>query len=349
MLADGLRVGLLPERLGNGAPSPCGELRLLAPYLHPDFASHYNVELMTGLDDRRFFDVVVAQRFIAFDATYEQVEAFLAHLARWGSRLVYDLDDNLLDRHPVLAVEREVQRFRPQIRLLLRSATLVTVSTPKLAERVKRIATKTIVVANALPDHWQRKVLFPQNEPDGVVIGYYGSFTHQRDYMNMIGGLRGSLRYIKSPCRIELCGVTSDPRFFSLLSDIADVRVIDVQPNYPQFFRMFRDRIRWDIGLAPLARGSFEDSKSDIKYLEYAAFGYAGVYSRCPPYERVEDGATGLVCENRADDWTQAILTLANGPALRQSIVERSRKDVIENRSTSANGKLLRSAFNEAF
>ncbi len=99
-------------------------------------------------------------------------------------------------------------------------------------------------------------------------------------------------------------------------------------PNYPDFFRFMRDKARWDIGLAPLERGRFQDAKSDIKYLEFSAFGCAGIYSNAPAYDAVRDGETGLVRDNLPSEWAEAIVRLVKDRELRAALVERARETV---------------------
>src|SRR5262249_58233502 len=51
-----------------------------------------------------------------------------------------------------------------------------------------------------------------------------------------------------------------------------------------------------DVGLAPLLPSDFNRARSDLKYLEYAAHGVAGVYADLEPFRgSVRDGETGLL------------------------------------------------------
>src|SRR4029079_5850990 len=51
-----------------------------------------------------------------------------------------------------------------------------------------------------------------------------------------------------------------------------------------------------DIGIAPLLPTAYNRGRSDVKFLEYAASGVAGIYARLDPYQHsVEDGRTGLL------------------------------------------------------
>ncbi len=58
-----------------------------------------------------------------------------------------------------------------------------------------------------------------------------------------------------------------------------------------------------------------------IKFLESAAVGAAGIYSRLPPYtEHVTHAETGLLVENRPEAWWSALEQLYADAALRRRI-----------------------------
>jgi glycosyltransferase involved in cell wall biosynthesis len=79
-------------------------------------------------------------------------------------------------------------------------------------------------------------------------------------------------------------------------------------------------RLRWDIALAPLADTPFNACKSDLKHLDYAAMGAAGIYSAVPAYTSVKHGETGWLARNDIDSWIEALETLIARPELRQRL-----------------------------
>lgn len=79
----------------------------------------------------------------------------------------------------------------------------------------------------------------------------------------------------------------------------------------------------WDIGLAPMPDTPFHACKHYNKWIEYSSFGIAGVYSDVLPYKGViRDGVDGLLCENTAAAWTEAIARLIDDAALCNRIAE---------------------------
>jgi glycosyltransferase involved in cell wall biosynthesis len=73
----------------------------------------------------------------------------------------------------------------------------------------------------------------------------------------------------------------------------------------------FSSRLKWDIALAPLEDTYFNQCKSDLKFLDYAAIGAAGIYSAIGPYNRsVSHLETGWLVKRDMAAWVDAIETL---------------------------------------
>lgn len=105
--------------------------------------------------------------------------------------------------------------------------------------------------------------------------------------------------------------------------------------NYNRFISRFYSA-GYDIGLAPLLKTAFYQSKTNSKYREYGGCGIAGIYSRASPYtECVAHEHTGLVVENTRDSWRAALLRLIEDDELRERIKRNARADVLENYSYS--------------
>jgi glycosyltransferase involved in cell wall biosynthesis len=121
----------------------------------------------------------------------------------------------------------------------------------------------------------------------------------------------------------ELTGVPSDR-----------IRFIPYQYSYFSYARTVSS-VRPDVLLAPLDRSRFSASKCPNKYLETAAIGSPGIYSRVPPYtDYVKDGETGILVENEEGAWLDALELLYRSPDLRSRIVETARSDVRQRFST---------------
>lgn len=70
----------------------------------------------------------------------------------------------------------------------------------------------------------------------------------------------------------------------------------------------------FSIGLAPAYDTPFYACKYYNKFIEYSSYGIAGIYSDCEPYRQiVTQEKNGLLCENTAEGWYQAIKCLLEG------------------------------------
>ena len=310
-----LRLHLIPETEDPAHPNACAALRLIDPYSSPAVSALADVTTGPTLPDIRL-DVLVMQRLGRATGGPEALMNLVRTAKSRGIRLIYDLDDNLLDPHPDPASEAEIAPHRRSVHTLLRAADHVTVSTPALADRLRRLHPRITVLPNALDD--RRLTPPPPREPGARLhLGYFGTFTHLTDLMSVAAPLRAALAQLDRP-RLTLCGISTDPRLPALFAEVADVDTLPATADYQSFLNQMSARMDWDIGLAPLAAGPFEATKSDIKFLEYAAHGIPGLYSAHPAYTAVEPGTLGLVAPPHA--WTQSLLTLARDPGLRRRI-----------------------------
>ncbi|GJH09272.1 glycosyltransferase [Caballeronia novacaledonica] len=90
-----------------------------------------------------------------------------------------------------------------------------------------------------------------------------------------------------------------------------------------------------DILIAPLGSTRTEASKCPNKYLEIAAVGAAGVFSRVEPYgSHVADGRTGFMVADREDEWKSAIRKLLDDEEARALVAREALADVTDHFST---------------
>lgn len=64
---------------------------------------------------------------------------------------------------------------------------------------------------------------------------------------------------------------------------------------------------RYDIGIMPLEDNEFNRGKYVNHFFEYSRAGIPGIYSNVEPYAGfIEDGKTGLLCDNTVEGWVHA-------------------------------------------
>ncbi|MBS0559484.1 MAG: hypothetical protein JSR21_05465, partial [Proteobacteria bacterium] len=319
--AGRLSVVVVPETFDNGAPTPCAYIRLLQPLDHPLAAEGIDATLAdadSALSYRA--DALVTQRYAVADA--DAAERLAAHCRRHGMRLVYDLDDDLLNiprSHPEHAA---LAPRAATVARMLDLADAVTVSTEALRARLARRGVAARVVPNALDERlWRAFPAPPPPLPLGVLrILYMGTATHDADFAIAAPALERLVREAKGRVVFEMIGVSA--------AEMPDwVTRIQPTPNasasYPGFVNWLVRQGRWHIGIAPLADSPFNRCKSAIKTMDYAALGLAVVASDTAPFRgSLAAGGGGLLVANAAEAWHAALARVADDPVLRLSLAE---------------------------
>lgn len=315
----------------DNAPHCTAYIRLLNPLGHP--AAAHRIKLTSG----RVFepaDVVVVDRTWKCDATLSEVEELIGAARKHGTRLLYHLDDNLLDldlssgfRHGLSLVQQAY------IRLLARESDGLILSTANLAERMAKFNDCIYVIPNALDER-----MFPPRDPGfrpkrsgKIKVGYMGTFTHDEDFYMILE----ALRHFSDQIEFEIVGVVSDPRLIEVCRPLAvAVRDTGGMHAYPDFIRWMTTQIQWDIGIAPLEESLFTRCKSDIKFLDYSMIRIPGIYSSVPAYENtVRHLETGVLSENSIGSWYEKLEILIKNPELRHSMADSAETWARENRT----------------
>ena len=79
--------------------------------------------------------------------------------------------------------------------------------------------------------------------------------------------------------------------------------------------------LNYDIGLAPINSGIFNQARSINKLFDISRCGGAGIYTDTEPYSTVIDSwKTGVLCEHNKEAWIEAISELIENESLRKSI-----------------------------
>jgi len=238
-----------------------------------------------------------------------------------GRALVYELDDDLLSPQPWLGFYRRIQGDLDLIERFARRADLVTVTTPTLANRMRRYNSAVRVIRNAVvPERYEPPVI--DGGPRSLSFLYYGATARMRDY---------------AICRDavdETARLTGAPRIW-LGSDDAEVRaaVDEAHPYDPDVRGFIRCLVeaRPAIGLAPVGQDDFGRARSELHWLEYSMAGAATVASRTMgggPYDVIRDGIDGLLARNKAE-WRAQVRRLAASQGLREELAGRARERVI--------------------
>jgi glycosyltransferase involved in cell wall biosynthesis len=330
------RIHLVPETPREGPVYACAEIRLLRPFQHKSHSWNWTVSSGRGVPAERI-DLVVTQRAGPIGADLGEIQELIRATRRIGAKLVVDLDDNLLAEHPSRAVEHGLRTLRWRVRWLLREADAVIVSTPNLARAIAHLNNKVYVFPNALDED-----LVVRDRPIGPVgadVGYFGTASHLEDLMSIVADLEEGFSLVPYRPLFEICGVTDDGRLADLLRKKADINLIPTNAIYEQFMRDSQIRAPWSLAIAPLASTQFNESKSDIKYLDYAMFGAAGLFSASAAYSSVDDGETGLIVQ--PGGWAAAVAELLDDKQRARRIASNACQDLMLNRTLAKTSNQL--------
>lgn len=330
-----LKVHILYEYGTDSRPHGCAYIRLMLPLGHPSNADALSV---TWGEAYARADVVVVDRTWFPGVTPAAAEDLFRRARRDGTRVVYSIDDNLLDlspegfnRWPFTTEELMAVRY------FARESDGIIVATGPLKERLSRLNQNIHVVPNALDERLWGDDSAPDERPANgrKVIGYMGTQTHDSDLMMILQALRATLRRHAGRVELQLVGAVADRAVLESFEGLP-VSTLDVGGNveYPAFARWMSRNVRWDLAIAPLEVNTFTRCKSDIKFLDYSILGIPGVYSRGPVYgETVRHLETGYLADNNPRSWDEALELMLTDDALRQRLARAAQDYTLSSRT----------------
>lgn len=303
-------------------------VRLLRPLTHPTL--HHACQVTASWQYRReAVDAVLVDRLWRADVSLEMAQDLATEIRRAGAKFLYALDDDFLSLYPEGGAGTAAER-RKVVEFFLHQADGVIVTTPSLYERVAPASRNCVVVPNGLDERLiAHERPAPVEGPFGrrrLVIGYMGTRTHQADLHMILPAWHAVHAQVGDAVEFQIVGVTERPQpalWAGLPLRFVRPRTLDTE--YPLFLLWFTGQVQWDIAVAPLADTPFNRGKSDIKFLDYAAAGAAGVFSRAPAYaSSVVHRETGWLCDNSPAAWADALLHLLADEDLRTSMAHRA-------------------------
>ena len=324
---DRIRVGVFTNDPFENL-APCPYIRLHGLFSELSKSGKYTF-FMYGMDSFvmmdidnilrcKLFDVVVVQRILPFlDVLREKCE-------KYGIKLIYETDDDLLGVEENSPSYEYVNRVSGSIKNYIDASEVITVTTPTLASRFD--VEKTVVISN----YYVNSVF---NVKDNIKregklkIGYYGTLTHSKDLFlikNVILKLKEKYDF-----EFEVIGGFN-------ASDNVDedwFKSIELPPdnmNFEKFMGWLSNTVDWDIAIVPLEDSSFNQCKSELKFIELAIMAIPAVYSDMCVYNSVvEDGVDGFLASNE-DEWIEKIEKLIHNVDLREEIRKNALKKVLK-------------------
>ncbi|MBP1805034.1 glycosyltransferase [Rubellimicrobium aerolatum] len=329
-----------------------GFVRTVLPYGQDGLAGRFDVTVSARgwLPYRAAAEAVLIQRDLS-EKAWAKFAAWHPPFRAMGGRLIYEIDDDLLDAAGLVArgYARPPEELGRRVAAYAAAADLVVVSTDELAGRLPGCEGKIRVVPNLIDERlWLADGREPRRArpkaPGQVRIGYMGTATHHDDLRIVQEAMRRLQARHGAALDIEVIGVfeTRPPLFGTRLP-------LPRRRSYPDFVRWLREVVDWDIALIPLADDRFNRAKSDLKFIEAAALGTAIACSDVPTYRTVaRHEANGLLVPNTTADWVAALERLIGDAALRGRLARTAHEEVARRMTLQRHEDLHLSILDEA-
>ena len=282
--------------------------RLIVPLRRLSSTSDVQFHWIKKLTELKDMDLsLVDNLIISRKASITNHRNFRRMLDKYNVRLILDNDDywNLNYDNPAYPIYEGYVKHDIQKTIAI-SDELWTPSR-FLAKQMKRLNEKAVIrvipnTINTEEEQWS----VPKGETDVVRFGYVGALGHAKD--------------------LELMGMTFED--YELYCANIGLYVEQLKAKYAMdaldIFNYGRMYAMFDVSLAPLSGGKFNNSKSDLKVVEAGYTKTALIASNITPYKQsIEHGKTGILCSNY-DDWKYAIknMTLEHAKELAGNLNE---------------------------
>lgn len=259
-------------------------------------------------------DVVVLQRPGRSHWTY-----VIKYLQEQGVRVVVDVDDDLtaIPKQNVAfgaySPDGSPYHSRDWVMAACDRADLVTVSTPALAKVYGRHGRVKV-----LPNYVPQNYLDVRVDREFLVAGWTGSVeTHPHDLEVTGGGIHRALMMVGgSSFGVIGTGVGVEQRLGCKVDRVS---------GWLKFECYAHAVAALDVGIVPLHPSRFNDGKSCLKGMEYAALGVAPVMSPTPDNLRLHELGVGLIAET-PKHWKTHVARLLGDGNYRADIVESGRE-----------------------
>jgi glycosyltransferase involved in cell wall biosynthesis len=265
-------------------------------------------------------DLILSQRLM-----HDNLDKSYKSARQAGQIIVNDVDDwywglspqndAFYHSHPKHNTKENTTFYRAS----LAASSYLTVSTPYLAQRLRNWSRMPIQILPNYVDVTRFRTV-PITDSTVPEVGWAGSTSHRSGDIETVAGI---LRPMQSRDEIRLVHAGAYPYSPSYASKLGvDDESVRTNPrcgheHYPVI-------LDFEVGIVPLRSTAFNDAKSDIKGLEYAASGIPFVAAMSPAYKDLYGAWTDLFADpgfylaKNGSDWTRK-LTLLRDPETRQT------------------------------
>jgi len=296
----------------------CAHYRILSPFGH--LSQHFEIlwnENFTPDNMSNFkqnalkADIILIQRFFP---CYE-TSKFIDFLFSLNKPVIYEIDD-LLTEIPTENPSHGWSLTRKKhIYDVIRRADAVTVSTAHLKEHFASFNNNIFVLPNYIDTKIWRKKISKNQSSRKLRICYAGTITHKNDIQIITEALHLISKKYYDRVSFIFFGCSNEK-----LNSLPDSIFIEHEKKYANYSHILQ-KLNIDIILVPLLENKFNQSKSNIKWLEYSSIGIPGIYSDVTPYSHyIKNNHTGILTQNTTECWYFSISKLIEDNELRKNI-----------------------------
>lgn len=286
--------------------------------------------------------------FVFYRCPYtDAVGEFIGLAKKCHKHVLFDMDDLLIDESYTRTIDYiktlpqdEQDLYYDGIRLMQKTLKLcegAITTTEAMAGELRKFVPEVYINRNLASD---RMVQLSEEayaseqgkEPSGTVdIGYFsGNITHDQDFEIVLPAM---VRLMREHGNVRLC-LAGEITLPDGLGEFKD-RVVAYRPvgweKLPELIASV------DINIAPLVDTLFNRAKSENKWVEASLVRVPTVASNTGAFARmIEDGKTGILCENTTDAWYAALDRLVTDTGYRRLIAQNAYLYACENCTTVA-------------
>lgn len=329
-----LKVHVLYEQGADLRPHGGSYLRLLRPLSHPLVKGKVEVTYSRYLPTCPVDIIIIDRLWRSFDISANMAMELVKKSKTCCSKIFYAFDDNF--EQWVKYINIFSSHYGDVFNIFLEAADGIIVTSKSLFDEFSKIQTNAILIPNMLDE----RLLVPkvlENNNNKLRIGYMGTSTHDGDLKILLPVFQRLYKRYADNLSFELIGILTKEGL-NKIPELSEIPVHIISPRsteieYPLFMLWYTQFINWDIAVAPLEDIPFNFYKSDVKLLDYAAVGAAGVFSNCAAYmNTIKHQEYGLLVENYSEAWLEAITLLIENPELRNQVRLNAYKYLFEQR-----------------
>ena len=273
-----------------------------------------------------FHDVIIFYRVPGYPKMLTNIE----YANRLGKIVIYDTDDLIFDRPMLESYYREStgQLSARELKGVFKGADLykkaieqcsfAITTTSALQNSLESVVGKdhVFILPNGLDQYTYKAIDYIEIVKEkGRIKLFYGSGTktHDQDFSLISSAIEKILTNYENVDLVIVGYLSLTESLQKFNQRITKIDLLEVE----EYFDLLAHS---DINLAPLAPGLFADCKSEIKWLEAAAFGIPTIASASEVYKTaISNGEDGLVADT-VEQWYQFLENLVNDDELRLSI-----------------------------